>query len=284
MKNEVLEKIRLFLIDIDGVIVKGDTPIEGVAEGIGILRRNGARTLFLTNNSTRSRRTLIQWFKDAGIDTAAEDMFPSSYLAAQYVFNSGLKTVYIIGEKGLLEEFTKAGLKIVTENVEDCDAVVVGLDRDFNYSKLTKGFSLIRNGARFIAANTDATLPLEKGEIPGAGAMVGSLKGCTGKRPILLGKPNTFLVKLALDMTGNKVSECAIVGDRPDTDMAMARKGGCVGIIVLTGVANKKYCKDYPADQRPDLIYPSLLELTKDYENARKNNQNNIQTNVHPKN
>jgi len=273
MKAGALGKIRLFLLDIDGVIVKGNTPIEGVAEGIETLRRNGARTLFLTNNSTRSRRTLVQWFKAAGVNVTSEELLPSSYCAAQYVLAQGLKTVYIIGEKGLVEECTQAGLKIVDEDAEDCDAVVVGLDRNYNYGKLTAGFRLIRNGARFIAANMDSTLPLENGEIPGAGAMVGSLRGCTGKRAVLLGKPNAYLMKLALKMTGNKVSECAIVGDRSETDMAMAHRGGCLGIIVLTGVANHKRCEDYPADQRPDLIYPSLLELAKEYERTRKNSQ-----------
>lgn len=270
MKNEALKNIKLFLLDIDGVIVKGSTPIEGVPEGIKILHRNGARTIFLTNNSTRSRRMLIQWFKDVGIDVESEDILPSSYGAAQYVLKLGLKTVYVIGENGLLEELTEAGLKIVAEDAEDCDAVVVGLDRNYNFSKLTTGFKLIKKGAKFIATNVDATLPLENGEIPGAGAMVGSLKGCTDKRFVLLGKPNAYLMKLALEITENKSSECAIVGDRPETDMAMARRGGCLGIIVLTGIANQRQREDYPVNQRPDLIYPSLQELARVYENIHK--------------
>ena len=266
MKNKLLENIRLFLLDIDGVIITGNSLIEGAVEGIGILQRSGARTLFLTNNSTRSRKTLVEWLKEVGIELEVEDILTTAYCAAQYVSNLGLKTVYIIGEKGFVDEFIEARLKVENEDAAECDAVVVGMDRNYNYHKLTTGFKLIQRGAKFIATNTDASLPTEKGETPGAGAMVGSLQGCTYKKPIVLGKPNTYLMKLALKITNSTIQECAIVGDRPETDMAMARKGGCLGIIVLTGVASLKRCEDYLVNQKPHLIYSSLLELAQEYE------------------
>jgi 4-nitrophenyl phosphatase len=140
------------------------------------------------------------------------------------------------------------------------------MDRNYNYRKLATAFTFIQTNAKFIATNTDATLPTERGEIPGAGAMVSSLEGCTQKRPIIIGKPNTYLMKLALERTKSAVKDCVVVGDRPETDIAMARKAGCLGIIVLTGVTNKKRRSEYPFHQRPDLIYPSLFELSKEYE------------------
>lgn len=270
MSHSLLENIKLLLIDIDGVVIKGSSPIEGAAEGIRKLRENGARTMIITNNSTRSRETLVQWLRRTGIEVGIEDILATAYCAAQYVLKLGLEKVYIIGESGLIDEFKHANLKIINDDTEDCDAVVVGLDRNYNYDKLTTAFKLIRKGAKFIATNKDASLPQEKDEIPGAAAMVSSLEGCTFKRPIVLGKPNTYLMRLALKMTGYNVRECGIVGDRPETDMAMAKRGGCLGILVLTGIATSRRLDDYLIHQRPDMIYSSLLELAEEYETAKR--------------
>lgn len=269
MIRTLLKNVKLFLIDIDGVVFKGNTLIENAEDAVNILQRNGVRTIFVTNNSTRSRNDLVHRLRAAGINVDSEDILTTAYCATQYVLALGLETTYIIGEKGLFEEFMAAGLTIVSENFERCDAVVVGMDRNYNYRKLATAFKFIQTNAKFIATNTDATLPTERGEIPGAGAMVSSLEGCTQKKPIVIGKPNTYLMKLALERAKLPVKDCVVVGDRPETDIAMARKGGCLGIIVLTGVTNKKRRNEYPIHQKPDLIYSSLLELSKEYEKHR---------------
>lgn len=266
-----LSGVKLFLLDLDGVVVRGSTPIEGAAEAIQMLRRSGVELIFTTNNSTRSREELADLLRGTGIDVKLEDLLTTAYSAAQYALGRGWRRVYLIGERGLCEECVNAGLEVVDGDDDACDVVIVGLDRGFTYKKLKAAMKHILRGAEFIATNTDSTLPTEAGEIPGAGAMVSSLEVCSRRKPLLvLGKPNTYLMDLALKRTRRRMEECCIVGDRPETDIAMAKRVGCLGVLVLTGVANSDKRDKYPPTQRPDLIFPSLIGLARCYEASRR--------------
>jgi 4-nitrophenyl phosphatase len=261
-----LRDMSLFLVDLDGVVLKGRTPIPGAAEAIAMLRGAGARLMFPTNNTTRSRGALAALLKTAGIHVPLEDLITAAYCAAQYAVERGWTRVYLIGERGLHEECVAAGLTVVDEAAAACDGVLVGLDRAFTYAKLAAALRFLRCGAAFVATNTDSTLPTEAGEIPGAAAMVAGLEACSHEQPtIALGKPNTPLLEVAVARSGQPLDACCVVGDRPETDIAMARNAGCFSILVLTGVANMPSREAYPPHQRPDLILPTLLEVARQY-------------------
>jgi len=261
-----LGDVKLFLIDLDGVVIKGSTPIKGAAEAVELLRGAGARLMFPTNNTTRSRAELAGLLKEAGIDVLIEDLITTAYCAAQYAVGKGWKRVYLIGERGLHEECAAAGLTVVDEDEEACDGVMVGLDRAFTYKKLAAALKFLQRGATFVATNTDSTLPTEMGEIPGAAAMVAGLEACSKEKPtIVLGKPNTHLLELAVERSGQPLDVCCVVGDRPETDIATARNAGCLSILVLTGVATQESREAYPPHQRPDLIFPTLIEAARQY-------------------
>lgn len=264
-----LRNLELFLVDIDGVIVKGRTPILGAAQAVDVLRSNGAIVIFVTNNASRSRASLSRELNEIGIAVDPDQTLTTAYLTAKYLVTVGARTIYVIGEAGLREELKGVGLTIVPGEAEKCDVVVVGIDRDFTYRKMAEANRFIRRGARFIATNTDATLPTEEGEEPGAGAAVASIATCTGRKPTILGKPSPNLVRMALQMTGKALRQTAVVGDRPETDIAMARKAGCLGILLLTGVSTRSRCGAYPRGQRPDMIFHSLRELAMAYGDAR---------------
>jgi len=267
--HSALRNVILFLVDVDGVIIKGRTQIPGAPQAIEALRRHGATVIFVTNNASRSRISLAQELCEIGIGAAPEQTLTTAYLAAKHLLTTDARRIFMVGEAGLREELTKAGLTIVGDDAEDCDAVVVGIDRGFTYRKMASANRFIREGAEFIATNTDATLPTERGEDPGAGAIVASIAKCTGRRPTIMGKPSPNLVKMALDMTGKKLRQTAVVGDRPETDMAMARRSGCLGILLLTGVSTHRRREGYPVRQRPHMIFSSLQELAK-YADTRR--------------
>ena len=261
-----LGDVKLFLIDLDGVVIKGSSPIKGAAEAVKLLRGTGARLMFPTNNTTRSRVELTGLLKKVGINVPIEDLITAAYCAAQYALNKGWKRVYLIGERGLHEECYAAGLTVVEEDDEVCDGVMVGLDRGFTYKKLTAALKFLQRGATFVATNTDSTLPTETGEIPGAAAMVAGLEACSKEKPVIvLGKPNTHLLELALERSGQSLDACCVIGDRPETDIAAARNAGCLSILVLTGVATQESQKAYPQYQRPDLIFRTLIDVARQY-------------------
>jgi len=260
-----VDHVRVFLIDIDGVVKRGATLLPGAREGVSTMRRRGAKVFFVTNNSSRSRASLIDELADSGIAVDRDEVLTSSYCAATYLRSLDVRTVYAVGEAGLEDELRNAGLDLADESSQSCDAVVVGIDRAFTYRKMDAARRFIVNGAAYVATNNDATIPTEEGEGPGAGAIVAGISVSSGTNPVTVGKPNDLMMRIALQRTKCSTKDCAVVGDRPETDVAMARRGGCVAVLVLTGVASSPQLDHYPSELRPDVIFPSLAEVARNY-------------------
>ncbi|WP_441102472.1 ABC transporter permease subunit, partial [Enterococcus faecium] len=77
-------------------------------------------------------------------------------------------SAFVIGEAGLTTALHEAGF-IMTETSPDY--VVVGETRNYSFEAITKAIRFIRDGARFIATNPDATGPSTEGVLPATGAI-----------------------------------------------------------------------------------------------------------------
>ncbi|MGB9757549.1 MAG: HAD-IIA family hydrolase, partial [Candidatus Bipolaricaulaceae bacterium] len=138
--------------------------------------------------------------------------------------------------------------------------VVVAFDRTFDYRKLNVAFQALRRGARFYATNPDRTCPVEDGEVPDAAAVIAALEATTGRKvEKVFGKPSRYMVEAALEILGLPPERCAVVGDRLETDIRMAKENGLIGILVLTGVTRPEDLEHSPL--KPDYVLPSLAEL-----------------------
>ncbi len=266
MKARALSKYRVFVFDLDGVLYVGSRTIPGTGELVRILRAKNKKVYFLTNNATRTRQQYAEKLNSLGIEARAEEVFTSAYGAAVYLKERyGKGRVFIIGEEGLKNELGMAGFEIMGgREGERVDFVVVGLDREFDYEKLRIALAALQNGARFIATNEDATIPLEEGFYPGAGAMVGALKACAKKSPeIVIGKPNTFLLERIAREARVKPKEIVCVGDRAESDIVAANKFGALSVLVLTGVAKKEDVKKLRGKEKPKLVVDSVASLLK---------------------
>ncbi|WP_297467988.1 HAD-IIA family hydrolase [Thermococcus sp.] len=253
------------IFDMDGVIYRGNRPIEGAREVVECLKKKEIPFLFLTNNSTKTPEMYREKLLSMGIDVPAERIITSG-LATRLYMDRHMEPgkIFVIGGKGLHEEMEKLNWETVSP--EDCREgkwreirhVVVGLDPGLTYEKLKYGTLAIRNGASFIGTNPDTTYPAEEGLYPGAGAIIASLKASTEKEPLIIGKPNEPVYEIAKEKMG-RVDEIWMVGDRLDTDIAFAKRFGMKAIMVLTGVSTPEDVKNSPF--KPDLILPSVKEL-----------------------
>ncbi|WP_297480382.1 HAD-IIA family hydrolase [Thermococcus sp.] len=253
------------IFDMDGVIYRGNRPVEGAREVVECLKEKEIPFLFLTNNSTKTPRMYREKLLSMGIDVPAERIITSG-LATRLYMERHMEPgrIFVIGGKGLHEEMEK--LNWGTVSLEDCREgkwrdirhVVVGLDPGLTYEKLKYGTLAIRNGASFIGTNPDTTYPAEEGLYPGAGAIIASLKASTERDPLIIGKPNEPVYEIAREKMGS-VDEIWMVGDRLDTDIAFAKRFGMKAVMVLTGVSTLEDVKDSPF--KPDLILPSVKEL-----------------------
>lgn len=254
--------MKFFIFDLDGVIYRGNTLLPGVRETLLSLEKRGCQIFFLSNNSMLSRRGYLKKLRKMGLKLKEEQLFPSSYLCALYFSKERInsKKVMVIGEKGLFEELKKAKVKI-SPKPEKVEYVVVGMDRKFNFCKLSLAYQAIKNGAKFIATNTDLTYPLERTTIPGAGAIVKALEVSTRKKPLVLGKPETFGLEIILKKTGCSPSKMVLVGDRLETDIAAGNKLGIQTVLVLSGISSFEEAKKASPLLTPRYVIPSLPDL-----------------------
>ncbi|KVI01134.1 phosphoglycolate phosphatase 2 [Cynara cardunculus var. scolymus] len=282
--RDLFDSLDAFLFDCDGVIWKGDTLIDGVPQTLEMLRSKGKKLVFVTNNSTKSRRQYAQKFQSLGISVTEEEIFSSSFAAAMYLKVNKFppeKKVYVIGGEGILEELKLAGFtgiggpedakKIVQlkantlfEHDKSVGAVVVGLDQYINYYKLQYGTLCIREnpGCIFIATNRDATGNMtDLQEWPGAGCMVAAICGSTEKEPIVVGKPSTFLMDFLQKKYNIPTSKMCMVGDRLDTDILFGQNAGCTTLLVLSGVTSQSTLQDPSNQIQPDYYTNQISDI-----------------------
>jgi len=220
-----------WVLDLDGVLWRGSRPIEGSADAVAALRAAGHRIAFLTNNSFSAVAELVEKLEGMGVPAEPADICTSAQAAAGLLERGS--TALVVGGPGVAEALVARGVEVVTDGGK-VDAVVVGFDPTFDYEKLTAAFQAVRDGARLIGTNADPTFPTSKGEIPGGGSIVASVAYATGTTAEVAGKPNDPAARLLADRLG-PISW--LIGDRPDTDGAMATAVGARFGLVLSGVA-----------------------------------------------
>lgn len=254
----------LFIFDLDGVVYRGEALLPGVKKTLISLKREGAKICFLSNNSTLSRKGYIRKLEKMGLGVRKDELFPSSYLCALYFRQSkniNQKKVMIVGEKGLYEELKREGVKI-SSNPREVNYVVVGMDRKFNFRKLTLAHQAITMGASFIATNPDTTYPVEEGKtIPGAGAVVKAIEVSTGTAPLVLGKPEKFGLEIVLKQTGYSPARTILIGDRLETDIAAGNKLGIRTVLVLSGISTREEIENIKPNLQPNYTITDISEL-----------------------
>jgi len=236
MNNEnPIERYAAFIVDIDGVLVRGSEPIPGATEGLRRLKAIG-EALLLTNNSTRSRTEHAERLASLGFPVGPDEVVSSSYIAAHYLARRfEAVSVWPIGEGGLTAELKAAGHRIVTDP-EEAEWIVVGMDRKFDYKAIASALRALLAGARVLATNTDATFPTPDGLFPGAGAMVGALAGMGYPPEVVVGKPSKIAYETALELVDAPKERTLMIGDRLETDITGARNVGLDTAYLLSGV------------------------------------------------
>ncbi|KAL6988843.1 Phosphoglycolate phosphatase 1A, chloroplastic, variant 2 [Sarracenia purpurea var. burkii] len=268
--DKLIDSVETFIFDCDGVIWKGDKLIDGVPETLDMLRSKGKRLVFVTNNSTKSRKQYGKKFEMLGLNVGEEEIFASSFAAAAYLKSINFpkdKKVYVIGEDGILKEMELAGFQylggpedggkkielkpgFLMEHDLKVGAVVVGFDRYFNYYKIQYGTLCIREnpGCLFIATNRDAVTHLtDAQEWAGGGSMVGAISGSTQKEPLVVGKPSTFM----MDYLASKL----------DTDILFGQNGGCKTLLVLSGVTTLSMLQNPDNSIQPDFYTNKISDF-----------------------
>jgi 4-nitrophenyl phosphatase len=251
-------EIQALILDMDGVLWRGPQPIGDLPSIFERVRQHGWKVILATNNASRTPKQYVERLDALGVHVDPWQVVNSANAVTAYLsrqFPAG-GTVYVIGEVGITEALAEKGFTI---GDKDVIAVVVGIDRQLNYEKLSRATLLIRSGVPFIGANPDRTFPTPEGLVPGAGAILAAIESATYVKPLIMGKPSPAMYQLALERLGTSPAETLVVGDRLETDIAGAQAIGCRTALVLSGVTTEEDALAW--QPQPDIIARDLASL-----------------------
>ena len=249
------------LLDLDGVVYLGGTPIPGAAEALRKADAAGMRLAYVTNNAFRTPAAIAELLTNFGVPAAKEDVVTSAQAAARLLAEhlpAGAR-VLVVGGSGLRMAVRERGLRPVSTAIDKPQAVVQGYAPDISYSLLAEGGLAVAAGALFVASNGDITLPSRRGRQPGNGSLLQVIATATGVRPLVAGKPEPPLHHESVLRTGAR--HPLVVGDRLDTDIEAAHRVGADSLLVLTGVTGPAEVVLAPPSQRPTYLAEDLAGL-----------------------
>ncbi len=252
-----------YLIDLDGVIYRGNELLPGAKEFIAWLKANNKKFLFLTNNSFASETQVLEKLIGLGIVTDTSHLLSAGEAAVQNIarrFPGAL--VYLVGEQPLSDLLRQYQLQVADVDSHQADVVLVGLDRHFDYKKLTGAVLAVRAGAHFITINRDPLLPVEGGFLPGCGTMAAAIEAGCGVTPEVVGKPEPLLLQEAMRMLGSNPDETAMIGDSLTVDIQGGKAAGTHTLLVLSG--NTSLEDVAHSSIKPDYIYQDVAALLAD--------------------
>lgn len=257
--------IKNLILDMDGVLWHGDTPMPGLADFFDTLRSADIGFILATNNATKTAVMYTERLARFGVDVPPHQILTSAEATAAYLaelYPQG-SPVYVIGAKGLHDAVLAQGFRIVTPAEARAGAsavsVVAGLSPTVTYEELAMGAHLVNQGVPFVGTNPDPTYPSEIGPLPGSGAILAVITTATGVEPTLIGKPGPIVFREAVKLLGGDASTVAMVGDRLSTDIYGAKAAGLRAILVLSGISTREEAENGPV--HPDYIFADITEL-----------------------
>jgi glycerol-1-phosphatase len=266
--------LRLVILDLDGVVYRGERPIEGAVELVGRLHEANIVVRYATNNSMSTRAAFAQRLRGMGIAADADEIVTSTSATIDYLrrHEPQVRTILAVGAEGMVDELRAAGFVVIPaaeggidesgvargaaskQPERAVDAVLVGLDPLFDDARLAAAAERIRDGARLIATNADARYPTPTGFLPGAGTMVAAIRDASGVEPLVIGKPEPAMFRSILEATGIDAGDALVIGDNPDSDIRAARRAGIECVLVLTGVTHPDAVPSLTGEQAPDHV------------------------------
>jgi len=260
MDNKLSEIDAVFL-DLDGTIYLGGELIPGALDFLERCKQKGIKRFFLSNNSSRSVKQYLLKLNSLGIPATPEDVLLSTHDLLSWLDNNHVTDTWLVGTGGMREMLEDAGISTESEKPQ---FVVLGYDTEISYDKISTASIHLHSGVPLVASHPDMVCPSPEGGLPDVGAYLAMFKATTGVDPVhITGKPNPGMILHKIEALGLEPSRCAMVGDRLYTDIAMASRAKCVGVLVLSGEATLADLESIGAgdDEMPDIIVESVADL-----------------------
>ncbi len=238
-----MKHYKQFLIDMDGVLWTGNTPLPGMQDFFAYLRETETPFVLVTNNAAKTLEQYMEKFAMMGVEVQPHEVLSAAMGVGLYLKQTAKpnSTVYVIGEDGIREALADAGLVLADSNA---DYVAVGYTQKLTWEMLAKATLNINDGATFIGSNPDVSFPEERGFVPGNGATLAAIAAATGVQPTIIGKPEPILYQQAVERLPYDMSSTLAIGDRLETDILGAINADIASLLVMTGVTSAAQAKN----------------------------------------
>jgi 4-nitrophenyl phosphatase len=268
------QPIRAAVFDIDGTLALMDktkgtyAALPGAVEAVNALRARGMPVVAYTNGTFFPPEHYYAPLADAGLQFKAGHILTPATVAAKQLVKLGIKRVMLIGAEGTRVPLQQVGIEIIeAEGAPDVDVVLLAWTKEFNSRQLDAAAQAIWRGAKLYATSVAPYFAGATGKLMGvSGAAAAALNNATGATAEVFGKPSTAGLDIISEITGVPSNEMIVLGDDPNLEIAMARKGGAFAVGITTGVADQAAFNAVEANLRAHVVLPSLVNiLTQDW-------------------
>ena len=260
-----MRDFRAFLLDLDGVVYRGDQLLPGARELVEWIDTTGRKALYLSNNSLQTPEEVAAKLARLGMPRPDGRVLTAGWAAMQLIaqrFPGG--RIYVLGVPSVERMAERVGLQPIWRDGTDGerpDVVLAALDRTLTYERLKRALKGILDGAAFYSVNRDPKLPMEDGFEPGTGSIAAALEYASGQRPEIVGKPAPGIVLEAMRQLGAHPEETLMVGDGLDLDVVAGHAAGVSTALVLTGLSTAEEAAAATGDHKPDYLFADCAAL-----------------------
>lgn len=254
-----INKIKTFLIDLDGTIYNGGVLTKDADKFIETLNEKDIEYFFITNNAHQSAKDISSRLQKIGINSSEKNIISCSDATIEYLKENNQNSKIQVVANNYLKNIFKENLFILDD--ENPDVVVIGFDDNLTFSTLSLAVKNVLNGATLVCTGVDGSIPSDQGILPYTGAICKSIEVATNKDAIYIGKPEKFIFNTILNKITNNKDECLMIGDRLDTDIAFGKSNNIKTCLTLTGLTDEKFLSK--SNIKPDFVVKNLGELIK---------------------
>lgn len=248
--------VKGVLLDVDGVLHVSMSPIAGAASTLRWLKQQNYPFCCVTNTTTSARSTLTRALQALGLPLEPEQLVTAPVATVSYLRRHFAGKRCLLLTKGdTVEDF--AGIELVEDDAEV--VVIGGAEELLSYEMMNRIFRMLMNGADLLAMHTNLYWKTSQGLQLDSGPYVYALERASGKRALVVGKPNRAFFEQALLSLAIPAAAAVMVGDDLENDVHAAQQAGLRGILVCTG----KHGPTSPqlSHVHPDAILPSIADL-----------------------
>jgi len=252
--------MQALLFDLDGVIYQDGKAIAGAIDTLNWVRRESIPHLFVTNTTSRPRRSISERLQGYGLDIDEDDILTPPVAACHWLRKQDIANIALFVPEATRNDFID--FELLEESAEQgAAAVILGdLGEEWDFRRLNRAFRLLQadTDCRLLALGMTRYWRAPDGLRLDTGPFVRALEFASDRTAVVVGKPADEFFQIALQRLDCEAGQALMIGDDIRADIDGARRCGLKTALVKTGKFKET---DLEGDIRPDTVLESVAGL-----------------------